>query len=149
VTQKKAVLLWLVIAAAIIAWVAFMHLRGKDRGAVAATASGSRLKWQFKTDNNSAVTSIVLGADGTIYAGAKNGIYAIFPDGTRRWKTQLAGLLYLAGSEDGTIYLASSHGLIFSVLPNGTLSWNPKAGLIGFGGPPAVGRRPKRIRAVH
>jgi large repetitive protein len=140
VTQKKAVLLGLVVAAAIVAWVAIGHLRGNHGGATSAPASASRLKWQFKTDNNSAVASIVLGADGTIYAGANNGIYAISPDGTRRWKTQLAGLLYLAGSDDGTLYVASSHGLIFGVLPNGTLSWDPKQGLIGFGGPPAVGR---------
>ena len=62
------------------------------------------------------------------------------PDGTRQWKTQIAGLLYLAGSDDGTLYVASSYGLIFSVLPNGTLSWNPGQGLIGFGGPPAIGK---------
>ena len=61
-----------------------------------AAASGPHLKWKFNTDNNSAVASIVLGKDGTIFAGANNAIYAIAPDGTRQWKTTLAGFDYLA-----------------------------------------------------
>jgi outer membrane protein assembly factor BamB len=115
------------------------HLAGAAT-AGEADATGPHLKWRFNTDNNSAVASIVLGKDGTIFAGANNAIYAIAPDGTRQWKTTLAGFSYLAQSEDGTLYVASSHGLAFSVLPNGTLGWNPRQGMIGFGGPPAIGR---------
>ena len=143
-TEKKLfTIVGVVAAAAVIALVVIHHLRKAHSGGAAtagAAASGPKLKWTFKPDNNSAVASIVLGKDGTVYAGANNGIYAIAPDGTRQWKTQIAGLLYLAGSEDGTLYVASSYGLIFSVLPNGTQSWNPRQGLIGFGAPPAIGK---------
>jgi len=128
-------------AVAVIALVVIHQLNKPHPGDTASqSTSGPKLKWTFKPDNNSAVASIVLGKDGTIYAGANNGIYAIAPDGTRQWKTQIAGLLYLAGSDDGTLYVASSHGLVFGVLPNGVLSWDPRQGLIGFGAPPAVGR---------
>ena len=128
-------------AVAVIALVVIHQLnKPHPHDAASQSASGPKLKWTFKPDNNSAVASIVLGKDGTIYAGANNGIYAIAPDGTRQWKTQIAGLLYLAGSDDGTLYVASSHGLVFGVLPNGVLSWDPRQGLIGFGAPPAVGR---------
>jgi outer membrane protein assembly factor BamB len=133
----------LITATAVIALVLFHRLNTEHPGGApgaSTTASAPRLNWTFKPDNNSAVASIVIGKDGTIFAGANNGIYAIAPDGTRQWKTQIAGLLYLAGSDDGTLYVASSYGLIFSVLPNGTLSWKPGQGLIGFGGPPAIGK---------
>ncbi|MGA8012308.1 MAG: PQQ-binding-like beta-propeller repeat protein [Candidatus Acidiferrales bacterium] len=133
----------LITAAAVIALVLFHRLNTEHPGGApgaSTTASAPKLKWTFKPDNNSAVASIVIGKDGTIFAGANNGIYAIAPDGTRQWKTQIAGLLYLAGSDEGTLYVASSYGLIFSVLSNGTLSWKPGQGLIGFGGPPAIGK---------
>jgi outer membrane protein assembly factor BamB len=143
-TEKKLfTIVGIVAAAAVIALVLLHHLRAAGRGAANNTGtatSGAHLKWTFKPDNNSAVSSIVLGKDGTIFAGANNGIYAIAPDGTRQWKTQIAGLLYLARGNDGTLYVASSYGLIFGVLTNGTLSWNPGQGLIGFGAPPAIGR---------
>ena len=143
-TEKKLfTIVGVVAVAAVIVLVLIHHLRAARPDTAVDTgtaASGARLKWTFKPDNNSAVSSIVLGRDGTIFAGANNGIYAISPDGTRQWKTQIAGLLYLAGGNDGTLYVASSYGLIFGVLPNGTLSWNPGQGLIGFGAPPAVGR---------
>ncbi len=142
-TEKKLFTIVGVVAVVAVIALVVIHRSSTAHSGVAATgsaASGPKLKWTFKPDNNSVVTSIVLGKDGTVYAGANNGIYAIAPDGTRRWKTQIAGLLYLAGSEDGTIYVASSYGLIFSVLPNGTLSWNPRQGLIGFGAPPAIGK---------
>lgn len=133
----------LVTVVAVIALVAIGRSRATHSSGAATASeptSGPHLKWKFNTDNNSAVASIVIGKDGTIFAGANNGIYAIAPDGTRQWKTTLAGFDYLAGSDDGTLYVASSHGLVFSVLPNGTLNWNPGQGLIGFGAPPAIGK---------
>lgn len=142
-TEKKLfTIVGIVAVVAVTALVLLHRLLGPHPGAASAVsiASGPRLKWKFKPDNNSAVASIVLGKDGTIYVGANNAIYGIAPDGTRQWKTQLAGLHYLAAGDDGTLYSASSHGLVFSVLPNGTLSWNPGQGLIGFGAPPAIGR---------
>jgi outer membrane protein assembly factor BamB len=143
-TQKQLLMsVGVVAVVAVIALDLLHHFRAGHSGGTATdttSASGPHLKWKFNTDKNSAVASIVIGKDGTIFAGANNGIYAIAPDGTRLWKTTLAGFDYLAEGDDGTLYVASSHGLIFSVLPNGTLSWNPGQGLIGFGGPPAVGR---------
>jgi outer membrane protein assembly factor BamB len=143
-TEKKLFTIVGVVAVAVVIVLLLVHhLRAARPSApinTSTASSGARLKWTFKPDNNSAVSSIVLGKDGTIFAGANNGIYAIFPDGTRQWKTQIAGLLYLAGGNDGTLYVASSYGLIFGILPNGTLSWNPAQGLIGFGAPPAIGR---------
>jgi outer membrane protein assembly factor BamB len=143
-TQKQLLMLIGVVAVvAVIGLDVLHHLRTAHAGGAAGagmSGSGPKLKWTFKPDNNSAVASIVIGKDGTIFAGANNAIYAIAPDGTRQWKTTLAGFSYLAAGEDGTLYVASSHGLIFGVLPNGTLAWNPGQGLIGFGGPPAIGK---------
>lgn len=130
-------------AVAVIALVVFDRLsRSRHSGAESsdATGSGPHLKWKFNTDGNSAVASIVLGRDGTIYAGANNGIYAISPDGTKLWKQPTAGFAFLSEAEDGTLYVSSGSGLIFGYLPNGTLSWDPRQGLIGFAAPPSIGR---------
>jgi outer membrane protein assembly factor BamB len=141
--KKLLMIVGAVAIAAVIALVVVDRLkRTKSPGDVSSDASGPgpHLKWKFNTDNNSAVSSIALGRDGTIYIGANNGIYAASPDGSRLWKQPTAGFAHLAEAEDGTIYVSSGRGLIFGYLPNGTLSWDPRQGLIGFGGPPAIGR---------
>jgi outer membrane protein assembly factor BamB len=141
--KKLLMIVGAVAVVAVIALVAFDRIRrthGSGDADSDASGSGPHLKWKFNTDNNSAVASIVLGRDGTVYIGANNGIYAASPDGSRLWKQPIAGFAYLAEAEDGTLFVASSRGLIFGYLPSGTQSWNPRQGLIGFGAPPTIAR---------
>lgn len=143
-TFKKLLMsIGVVAVVAVIALVAADRLTRAHHSAERSSdtsSSGPHLKWKFNTDNNSAVASIALGRDGTIYIGAMNGLYAASPDGTRLWKQPVGGSAYLAEAEDGMLYVSSARGLIFGYLPSGTLSWDPRQGLIGFGAPPAIGR---------
>ncbi len=141
--KKLLMIVGVVAVVAVIALATFDRLgRAHHSGEASsdASSSGPHLKWKFNTEGNTAVASIVLGRDGTIYAGANNGIYALSPDGTRLWKQPTGGFAYLSEAEDGTLYVGSARGLIFGYLPNGTLSWDPQQGLIGFGSPPSIGR---------
>ncbi len=136
--KSKKTILWVLAGTiAVIVVVAVARSRA-NHNATGPAASGPQLLWKFKSDSG-AFVSIALGQDGAVYAGGSNRIYALSPDGTLKWKTTLAGLLYLAGGNDGNIYVASSHGLAFGVSSGGNLTWQPSYGLIGFGAPPAIG----------
>lgn len=101
-----------------------------------APAAGPQIMWRA----SGAFNEIAIGADGTIVGGGGNTLDAVGADGNFKWKVTLAGNLMPIVGDDGNIYVASSHGLIWGVSPNdGRLVWDPKYGLIGFGAPPALG----------
>jgi hypothetical protein len=138
---------WLIaglVAAYLLVVVVNPRMRG-GRGTVsssnvtgASDPSAHTVLWKFKSDNMG-FTSIALGADGTVYAGANSSLYAVAPDGKLKWKKPLAGMLYLAASGDGTVYTASSYGLAYGISQDGKQIWDSKMGMIGFGAPPAIG----------
>ena len=53
-------------------------------------ASAHKVLWKFKSETGG-FTSIALGPEGTVYAGANNSLYALSPEGKLKWKTPLAG----------------------------------------------------------
>jgi hypothetical protein len=82
-------------------------------------------KWRYYiTDNgNSWISSPAIASDGTIYVGSDNGLYAINPDGTIKWK--LAGRSFNTSpaiASDGTIYLGIDYGFC-AINNNGTQKW--------------------------
>jgi outer membrane protein assembly factor BamB len=136
-----------VVAVLLVGWVFGLWTQSRRRAAVVrmmetpsagAIPPDSRLMWQFKSET-AAFSSIALGPDGTIYAGANNSLYALAPNGNLKWKKALAGFLFIAAGGGGQMYIASSHGLIFGVSEGGAINWDPKMGLIGFNAPPAIG----------
>jgi hypothetical protein len=139
-TSKIKLLAGAIAAGLVLALLIVPHMRERNSGgpAGAADTSSQKLLWKFKS-NTGAIVSIALGRDGTIYAGANNALYALNPDGTLKWATTFAGMLYLSVAEDGTVYAASSHGLVFGAGSDGRLIWQPRLGLIGFGAPGAIG----------
>ncbi|MCR8630313.1 PQQ-binding-like beta-propeller repeat protein [Paenibacillus radicis (ex Xue et al. 2023)] len=66
------------------------------------------VRWEFNNIEANISTSPVIVSDGTIYVGADNKkLYAINPDGTKKWETLLGAAPYgtpVIGS-DGTIYV--------------------------------------------
>lgn len=130
------------IAAVVVVSGLLLWARSKGRATAAtggaSSASGPQLLWKFKSDKG-AVTSVTLGPGGTIYAGTNNAIYSISPDGTQKWKTQLAGMLYPAAGTDGELYVTSSSGFLIGVSSEGKPGWTAGMGMISFGGPPAIG----------
>jgi len=86
-------------------------------------------KWRF-TASDWCDGSPAIGSDGTIYFGDSNGyFYAIFSNGTMKWKVEIDDALGKFGSSaaiapNGTIYLAGKYGSrICALNPNGTVKW--------------------------
>jgi outer membrane protein assembly factor BamB len=72
----------------------------------------------------------ILGADGTIYYSGADGLYAVGPDGTLRWKapwgsdTTTGSLASAAVGADGTIYVAAPDTTLEAISPDGALVWS-------------------------
>jgi outer membrane protein assembly factor BamB len=116
----------------------FVRPRHKSaaRPAASAPASGPQILWRA----TGGYSDIAIGPDGSIFGGAYNSLSALAPDGKFKWKKTLAGNLMPVIGDDGNIYIASSVGFVFGVSPaDGSLVWDPRYGLIGFGAPPALG----------
>jgi len=96
--------------------------------------------WKFETEGD-VLSSPAIRADGTIYAGSKDGfLYAINPDGTLMWNFD-AGINYSSPTigPDGTIYIGSYiDNCLYAVNPDGTLNWKHETG-DGVNSSPAVG----------
>jgi len=75
---------------------------------VALNADGSE-RWSYEVGSRLPF-SPTLGADGTLYVGARNGnLYALNPDGSLKWQTPLGTVSSsVAIGADGTIYLGSA-----------------------------------------
>ena len=99
-----------------------------------------RLLWTFQATvapgpgyNNWWEGNVVMGFDGTLYAGNTNwNYYAINPEGTLTWTYTTGSNAWSAAAfaDDGTIYWGSLDVFIHAVRPDGTLRW--KTPTLGF-----------------
>jgi outer membrane protein assembly factor BamB len=81
------------------------------------------LKWRFRDTSTSGFSSPVIGADGTIYICLFDYLYAINPDGTKKWRFAASRCddLTPAIGVDGTIYVSSSW--FYAINPDGKTKW--------------------------
>jgi outer membrane protein assembly factor BamB len=70
-----------------------------------------------------------VGPDGVIYTGG-DGIYAINPDGTLRWRFATGGHVASAPAvlADGTVVAGSQDDLVYGIAPDGAKRWDFRAG---------------------
>ena len=70
-----------------------------------------------------------VGPDGVIYTGG-DGVYAINPDGTLRWRFATGGHVSSAPAvlPDGTVVAGSQDDLVYAIAPNGQKRWDFRAG---------------------
>ena len=70
-----------------------------------------------------------VGPDGVIYTGG-DGIYAINPDGSLRWRFATGGHVSSAPAvlPDGTVVAGSQDDLVYAIAPNGQKRWDFRAG---------------------
>jgi outer membrane protein assembly factor BamB len=70
-----------------------------------------------------------IGPDGVIYTGG-DGVYAINPDGTLRWRFATGGHVASAPAvlSDGTVVAGSQDDLIYGIAPDGTKKWDFRTG---------------------
>jgi outer membrane protein assembly factor BamB len=78
-------------------------------GSVVALGADGSERWRYEVGSRLPF-SPALGADGTLYVGARNGnLYALNPDGSLKWLTPLGAVSSsVAVGADGTIYLGSA-----------------------------------------
>ncbi|XRG77000.1 immunoglobulin-like domain-containing protein [Rossellomorea sp. GAMAL-10_SWC] len=104
---------------------------GQSGGFLKAISKNGNDEWSISvgSDNNSAP---VIGSDGTIYLGSsatnseqKNGVYAINPDGTKKFFFLTDGEIATTPSisSDGTIYILDKTGKFYAINPDGTYKW--------------------------
>ncbi|RKY64600.1 MAG: hypothetical protein DRQ08_07360 [Candidatus Latescibacterota bacterium] len=103
----------------------------------AINSSDGTQKWAFHMDSASWIGYPAVGEDGTVYVVADK-LYAISPDGTKKWALnppnrpgqayRFAGAITIG--EDGTVYATLYDALnpvppeIIAVKPDGTLKWS-------------------------
>ncbi|MFB0832544.1 PQQ-binding-like beta-propeller repeat protein [Brevibacillus laterosporus] len=76
-------------------------------------------------------SSLVVGSDGTIYAGENDGyLYAIKPDGTHKWAFKIKGDFSSAPviGKGGGDLLSHPENKLYAVNPNGTKKWGISIG---------------------
>jgi outer membrane protein assembly factor BamB len=117
-------------------------------GLLYSVAAGGTKNWQYTIDDASTGNNLapVIGADGTIYVGShfNRTLYAINPDGTKKWSVSGLGGSLLAGTGesagiggDGTVYIAA--GSLYAFSPTGSNLW--ASALNDFdGASPTVGK---------
>ena len=109
-------------------WPMLSHdVRHTGLSTVDTSANPGKLKWVYDMVDQHDTSPIcldgspVIGADGTIYAGCDEFLYAANPDGTLKWKfaTSLAIESSPAIGADGTIYVGSFDDNLYAVTDGG------------------------------
>ncbi len=80
-------------------------------------------KWRFKTSYLNEKVGPVIDNNGTIYFGSNNGLYAMYPNGTLKWKYNVKLISVPAIAADGTIYISVGRSGLHAIYPNGTRKW--------------------------
>jgi len=128
------------------AWPMYCHDTHHTGRSPYSTASNPyNEKWWFKQDSNDFVRgSPIIGDDNTIYFGAQD-FYALYPNGTLKWKYTLGGYVSSAPTidENGISYIGTVHHFgegdhLYAIYPNGTLKWKFHVGDDIFSSP-AIG----------
>jgi outer membrane protein assembly factor BamB len=100
------------------------------------TSNGTKY-WDYLVEGAATiiVSSVALGADGTIYFGSsddttdpalnKSALYALSPGGTHKWHQKVGGAVDSSPTvaADGTIYFGSWDHNVYAFAPDGTEKW--------------------------
>jgi len=93
-------------------------------------ADPGELKWSFKADSGEKSgihSSPAVGPDGNIYFGSlSNYIYALDPDGNKKWRFNTKGAVVSAPTigPEGTIYAGSNDNFVYALNPDGSKQWS-------------------------
>jgi uncharacterized repeat protein (TIGR02543 family) len=85
-------------------------------------------KWHYATDSYEG-SAPAIGADGTVFVGLSNTVYALTPAGAVVWSYTTGGAAKApALAANGTVYAGSADGKLYAFNPNGTLKWSYTTG---------------------
>jgi outer membrane protein assembly factor BamB len=97
--------------------------------------------WSYNASPD-AISGIALSTSGTIHFAARDGVYALSPEGKLLWKVASpVGLVVAAPalSPNGTLYAASESGKLFALDSSGHVTWQSAGIEHKFFTPPALG----------
>lgn len=115
-----------------------VYIGSDDDHVYAVDGATGKEKWRYRTGTCAEPTGFgpvgvrcdadggpTLGPEGTLYVGA-DGVYALWPDGTLRWKLATAEPVRAAPAlaEDGTIYAASLDDSVYAIDGSGSKIWD-------------------------
>jgi outer membrane protein assembly factor BamB len=114
---------------------------GMLHGEVVALGRGGVERWTIRV-SQAPIEGLALGNDGTIFVAANRQLFALGPDGTRRWMLEGQSLPYrmappIAIAENGTLYVAGD-GALHAIRPDSTPVWRFEAK--GYAIDPIVGK---------
>jgi outer membrane protein assembly factor BamB len=91
------------------------------------------LKWRLKTGGTTE-SSPVIGQDGTIYVGVNDRLWAILPDGKKKWEQPHAGLIRTSpvALADNTVCFLSGSGVLINLDTPHQFNWEVYLGVPGF-----------------
>ncbi len=123
----------------------YLHTNEGRLFAYADDGATARLKWSFAIPGTS-YASATIAADGTIYLGSDDDatghlLYALNPDGTRKWTFRPDNAIYTAVALDaaGNLYFGTlSSGRLYSVTSAGVLRWIYSGAALGTSSSPAL-----------
>jgi len=89
------------------------------------------LKWQYLTDGPIYYATPAIDAEGTIYVGTgiylgttSGSLYAIYPDGTLKWKVDIENNVTTSViGDNGTIYMMDRKNVLYAFDPSGIELW--------------------------
>ncbi|NIN10722.1 MAG: PQQ-binding-like beta-propeller repeat protein, partial [Gemmatimonadales bacterium] len=97
----------------------------------AVRPDGVKKKWEFR-GSSTVQGPPSIGADGTLYVSCSYSLYALYMDGTEKWRFEPDGSGSLTGSPaigaDGALYVGSTDGDLYAINPDGTDRWRFQAG---------------------
>ncbi len=82
------------------------------------------MKWKIELDGREYQSSAI-SPDGSIIFGTTEYLYSIYPNGTIKWKFGIksAYICEPVVDSNGTIYTATSNGIVYAIYSDGTLKW--------------------------
>ncbi|MCX6063915.1 MAG: PEGA domain-containing protein [Caldiserica bacterium] len=102
------------------------------RSPYSAASDNGKLKWGFAAPGPyQATSSPVVAPDGTVCFGSNDrNLYAVYPNGTLKWKYQTGGRVWSSPAVlgDGTIYVGSEDGYLYVLRSDGSLKWRYQTG---------------------
>ena len=140
-----------------------IYVGSYDKNLYAINPEDGSKKWMFETEDV-IYSSPAIGQDGTIYVGSGEGVYAINPNGIKKWDIidDVNGIIdnwidsSPSISADGIIYIGSSDRNLYAIDQYGTKKWEFLTGdsiysspAIGTDGTIYIGSNDGKLYAIN